>query len=108
MTRPFICYNKVIMNAITIDDVKKLARLSALDVTDDEAKNLRDQLEEILGYFQQLDDVDTTGVEPSYQVTGLENVSRHDEVEPETVSPAELLKNAPHVQDGQIKVRRVL
>lgn len=96
------------MSAITIDDVKKLANLSALTVTDDEATALLGQLNEILGFVEQLDSVDTEGLEPTYQVTGLTNVMRDDEVIDYGLGRDELLKNAPDQQDGQIKVKRVL
>lgn len=96
------------MTHISIDDVKKLAQLSALSVSDNDAKDLSTQLEAILGYVEQLGEVDTSGVEPTYQVTGLENVMRKDDVIDYGVSQAELLKNAPESADGQIKVRRVL
>ena len=68
------------MSTITTDDVRHLAQLSNLQLTDDEVENLRDDLENILGYIEQLGEIDTTGVEPTYQVTGLENVWRDDEV----------------------------
>jgi aspartyl-tRNA(Asn)/glutamyl-tRNA(Gln) amidotransferase subunit C len=94
---------------VTIDDVQKLAKLSALQVADDEAEKLRSELERIISFVQQLDSVDTTGIEPTYQVTGgLKNVTRADKVIDYGVSQAELLKNAPSSQDTQIKVRRVL
>ena len=96
------------MSSISIDDVKKLATLSALTVTDDEAESLLGQLNEILGFVEQLNDVDTTALEPTYQVTGLENVMRDDEVIDYGLGRDELLKNAPSHQDGQIKVKRVL
>ncbi len=93
---------------ITIDDVKKLASLSALSISDQEAHGLQAQLNEILGYVAQLDEVDTTGVEPTYQVNSLENVMRADEVKDYQVSRDDLLKNAPETENGQVKVRRVL
>lgn len=96
------------MSSITLDDVKKLALLSAISLSDDEAVIMRDELETILGYVEQLDEVDTTGLEPTYQVTGLENVMRDDQVMDYGVSPDDLLANAPDQQDGAIKVRRVL
>lgn len=96
------------MSAISIDDVKKLADLSALTVTDDEAAALLEQLNRILGFVEQLNDVDTSGLEPTYQVTGLENVMRDDVVIDYRLDRSALLKNAPDQQDGQIKVRRVL
>jgi aspartyl-tRNA(Asn)/glutamyl-tRNA(Gln) amidotransferase subunit C len=96
------------MSSITIDDVKRLAQLSALHVTDEEAESLRRQLGDILGYVEQLDEVDTKGLEPTYQVTGLENVTREDEIKDYGVSQEDLLKNVPDHENGQIRVRKVL
>ena len=96
------------MSAISIDDVKKLAKLSALDISDTEAETLRVQLEDILGYVDQLNEVDTTGVEPTYQVHDLENVTRPDEVHTSAIGRDELLKNAPEIEGGHVKVKRVL
>ncbi len=96
------------MSSISLDDVKKLAVLSALSLSDEAAEALRKELGEILGFVEQLDEVDTAGLSPTYQVTGLENVMREDEVIDYGVSQAELLKNAPDSQDGSLKVKRVL
>lgn len=96
------------MTTISLDDVKKLATLSALRVTDEEAKTLQAELQNILKFVEQLDSVDTNGVEPTYQVTGLENVWREDEIIDYGLSRDDLLRNAPNKQDGQIKVKRVL
>mgnify|MGYP003431776875 CR=1 FL=1 len=96
------------MSAITVNDVKRLAQLSALQVSDTEADELRVQLEAILDYVKQLDEVDTNGVEPTYQVTGLENVTREDVVKEYGVTREDLLRNAPDTEDGQIKVKKVL
>lgn len=96
------------MSAITVQDVKKLAVLSALEISDQDAELLRGQLEEILGYVAQLNEVDTTGVKPTYQVNDLENVTRPDTIKDYKVSRDDLLKNAPEVEDGHIKVKRVL
>ena len=85
-----------------------MATMSALVISDDQAEALRKQLEDILGYVKQLDDVETTGIEPTYQVGGLENVTRPDDVKDYRLSREDLLKNAPDVEDGSIKVKRVL
>lgn len=96
------------MSSVSIDDVKKLASMSGLQVTDEEIAKLTLELEEILDFVEQLDSIDTKGVEPTYQVTGLKNVMREDKPIEYDVSQEELLKNAPDQQDGQIKVGRVL
>lgn len=96
------------MNAISIDDVKKLARLSALSMSDEEAVSMQTDLTQILGYVEQLQAVDTEGVEPTYQVHYLETVTRPDEIIDYGISQEELLKNAPKQADGSVVVPRVL
>lgn len=86
----------------------KLAALSKLRLSDEEVEKLRSELSEILDYVEQLDKVDTAGLEPTYQITGLKNVMRPDETKDYGYELADLMKNAPDVQDGQFKVRRVL
>jgi len=96
------------MNNISADEIKRLATMSALTLSDDEASSLESELNEILGYIKQLDEVDTENVEPTYQVTGLENVTRKDEIIDYNVSNEDLLKNAPMLQNNQIVVPKVL
>ena len=96
------------MTSISITDVRKLAVLSALSMTDAEAERLTGELQNILAFVEQLGEVDTTGVQPTYQVTGLENVWRDDEIIDYKLDREALLKNTPYHQDGQIKVKRVL
>lgn len=96
------------MSKLTVDDIKKLAKLSALQVTDEEAVTLQGEIETIIGFVEQLDAVDTNGLQPTYQVTGLQKVVRKDVVIDYRVSQEQLLENAPAVQDAQIKVKRVL
>lgn len=96
------------MSKLSREDVLKLAALSKLRLSDNEIEKLRAELSEILNYVEILDKVDTTGLEPTYQVTGLKNVSRQDEIASYGYKTEDLLKNAPAVQDGQFKVKRVL
>lgn len=96
------------MNAISIDDVKKLARLSVLSLSDDETVDMQSDLTQILGYVEQLQAVDTEGVLPTYQVHYLETVTRTDQVIDYGVSQDELLKNAPKQAKGSVVVPRVL
>lgn len=96
------------MSKLSRDDVLKLARLSRLKLTEDEIEKYRTELSSILEYVQMLNTVDVSGLEPTYQVTGLKNVMRDDKVKPYQAKPEDLLKNAPAVEKGQFKVRRVI
>jgi aspartyl-tRNA(Asn)/glutamyl-tRNA(Gln) amidotransferase subunit C len=96
------------MSKLSRDDVLKLAKLSRLRLSEEEIEKFRVELSEIIDYVEQLDSVETSGLEPTYQVTGLRNVFRLDEVKDYGYKTEDLLKNAPSTQDGQFKVKRVL
>ncbi len=96
------------MTTISTDDVKYVAALAKIAITDDEAATFTKELDAILGYVQQLDAVDTTGLAPTYQVTGLTSVTRPDEIINYGTSREGLLKNAPRSRDGYIEVPKVL
>ena len=74
---------------------------------DEETDGLRQDLENIIGYIEQLGELDVSGVEPTYQVTGLSNVWREDEVQA-GIPVEELLDLAPEKQNNQVKVPQVL
>jgi aspartyl-tRNA(Asn)/glutamyl-tRNA(Gln) amidotransferase subunit C len=61
-----------------------------------------------LDYVEVLNQVDVAGLEPTYQVTGLKNVTRPDEIKDYGYEPRGLLKNAPATQDNQFRVKRIL
>jgi len=90
-------------------EIQHIVELARLDLTEKEMEIYGCQLGDILNYIDQLKEVDTTGVEPTAQVTGLLNVLREDKIlewdEPEV---KDALKQAPELEKGQIKVRRVL
>lgn len=96
------------MTQISSDDVQRLAQLSSLQLADSEADSLAADIENILGYVQQLAELDTTGVEPTYQVTDLENVWRDDRVIESAVTREQLLALSPESHDNQVKVPKVL
>lgn len=96
------------MATITLDDVKYAAMLSKIAITDEQAQRLQHELDTIIGYVKQLDELNTEGIEPTYQVTGLKNVMRDDQLIDYGVSRELLLQNAPHQQANQIKVPKVL
>lgn len=96
------------MAKLTSDEVLKLARLARLRLDNKEVERFRKEISAILGYVEQLQAVDLTGLVPTSQVTGLTNVMREDKEIEYGIEPAELLKNAPASQSGQIKVKRIL
>lgn len=96
------------MTDVSRSDVAQLATLSSLQLNDDEIDNLQQDIAAILTYVQQLAELDTEGVEPTYQVTDLENVWRDDAVIDEQVTREQLLALAPESAEHQIKVPKVL
>ena len=96
------------MSTITNDDVRHLAHLSSLQMSDAEVESLRAGIEKIINYINQLDELDTDGVEPTYQVTGLQNVWRDDEIIDSSVSRQQLLALAAEQSDNCVKVPKVL
>ncbi len=96
------------MTQISRDDALHLARLSGLQLSGEEVDSLQADIGNILTYVQQLNELDTTGVEPTYQVTGLQNVWRDDVIIDDEVTREELLQLSPESVNHQIKVPKVL
>lgn len=96
------------MTSITRDDVLYLAQLSNITLSGSEIDTLRHDVGEILGYVEKLNELDTENVEPTYQVTDLENVWRDDEIATYGLTRDELLANAPDAAENQLKVPKVL
>lgn len=97
------------MTKISTDEVRALAQLSALRLSDDEAASLSADLERILGYFELLGELDTEGVEPTYYGMDLTNVASEDSVADAKVSREELLAlSGENAATNQIKVPQVL
>jgi aspartyl-tRNA(Asn)/glutamyl-tRNA(Gln) amidotransferase subunit C len=96
------------MTKLTREDVLKLAQLSRLSLEPEEVDAFLDEISNVLGYVDQLKDVDTTGLQPTTQVTGLTNVMRDDSVIDYGVDHTDLLRLAPKSQDGHIKVKRMI
>jgi aspartyl-tRNA(Asn)/glutamyl-tRNA(Gln) amidotransferase subunit C len=89
------------------EEVLHIARLARLGLSEDEVAKLSEQLSDILENFDILRQVDTADVPPTAQSVSLENVMRPDEVTP-SLSPAEILANAPRQEDDFFRVRAVL
>ncbi|HEV2403585.1 MAG TPA: Asp-tRNA(Asn)/Glu-tRNA(Gln) amidotransferase subunit GatC [Candidatus Saccharimonadales bacterium] len=96
------------MAELTREDVLKLAQLARLSLTEEEVEDFKRELNAILEYVRQLQEVDVTGLEPTSQVGGLQNVMRDDRVRDYGIDRADLLRNVPRVEDEQIKVQRMV
>lgn len=96
--------------ALTEKDVRYVAELAHLELSDEEVKKFLPQLDSILGYVQKLNELDTTRVEPMAQVThpGAENPStRADQAAP-CFTQEQALQNAPEQGSGSFKVPLVI
>ncbi len=91
---------------LTLDQVKHVAKLANLPLTDDELETYSGQLSEILGYIENLNKVDTEGVEPTFNITPDRNVFREDEVK-ESLTQEQALSNASNKKDGQFVTKGV-
>ena len=96
------------MSKLSKEDIMKLARLARLQLTDEEVVKYQKELSAILDYVTVLDSVDTTGIDPTYQVTGLTNVTRDDVIIDYGMTPKELLKNVPQKHGDYIRVKRMI
>lgn len=93
---------------INCETVKHLADLSNFSISDAENQTLQKDLSEILKYVSQLDEIDVSGVEPTYQVFEMENVWRADEILEQDATREELLALSHEQKDNQVKVPKVL
>jgi aspartyl-tRNA(Asn)/glutamyl-tRNA(Gln) amidotransferase subunit C len=88
-------------------EVEHIAWLAHIELSDKEKALFTEQFNEILDYFKKIDAVDTEGVEPTYHVLDLKNVSRTDETTP-SLPIEEALRNAPKKEKKFIKAPRIV
>ena len=88
------------------DEVRKIAELAKLELTDAEVALYAGQLSDVLQYFQRLQSVDTSHIPPTASVLPLKNVFRKD-VAGKPLSPEQVVANAASAQDNQFRVNAV-
>jgi aspartyl-tRNA(Asn)/glutamyl-tRNA(Gln) amidotransferase subunit C len=93
---------------LSIQQIKHIAKLARLGISEIEAEKFSKQLSSILGYVDLLNEVDVKDVEPTSQVTGLQNVMREDAVKPFCTKEELLACTELPVQLDQIKVKPVI
>ena len=91
---------------LTEEEVKHVAKLANLNVSDSKLTSFEKNLSDIVGFVDKLQEVDTKGIEPTNQVTGLENVFREDVVTP-SLTQEEALSNAPRKSKGYFLVDKI-
>ncbi len=97
-------YNKPMLSE---EEVKKVAGMARIALTDEEVKKFQKDLSSVLDYVAELQQVDTEGLEIVSSVTGLENVERLDE--PRLIDyQEEIMANAPDRKDRYYKVKSIL
>ena len=93
-------------NMITKDQVEHVAKLARLALTEEEKELYTQQLSKILDYIDQLNEVNTEGVEPMTQPIPTVNVMREDIVKKQFTREA-ILNNAPHEEYGFFRVPKI-
>lgn len=94
--------------SISREEIQHIAELSRLKLREEEMKKFGGQLDSILRYIGQLNEVETKGVESTAQVSGLSDVWRADDVREWDKAEVEAALNQGERETGQIKVKRVL
>ena len=93
--------------SVTIKEVEKIAGLAKLSFTEQEKETLAGEMNSILAYMDQLNEVDTTGVEPLVSPVPLANVFRED-IPVESLERGKALKNAPDKSEEFFRIPKVL
>lgn len=96
------------MTVISRDEIVRQAQLSNIIFDDQEIDALESDLERIFTNIEQLSELDTTEIEPTYQVNKLANVWREDVPKTEGPSRETLLELAPASRDASVEVPKVL
>ena len=92
---------------VTIETVKRVAKLARIAVDDDKAARMQGELNAILGFVEQLNEVDISGVEPMTSVVDVEMKKRTDQVT-EGDMAREVTSNAPQSEDNFFMVPKVI
>jgi len=92
---------------ISKQEVEHVAKLSRLELTDEEKERLTNQLSNILTYVEKLNELETQGVEPTSHVLDISNVMR-DDVPVDSLTQEKALANAPEMAAGHYKVPKII
>ena len=94
--------------SLTREQVLRIAKLARIELTDKEVELFTPQLSSILDYVNVLQEVDTDGVEETYQVTGLSHVLASDDFNNCDINDELLAQSEYPIKDHQIEVKKVI
>lgn len=97
-------HKKESMAKLEISEVEHIAKLSKLELTNEESKEFQRELSSILDYVEQLGSVNTDKVAPTANITGLFNAMREDKVLDSQIKKEDIKKNAPSFQGDNFVV----
>ncbi len=103
----FLFGRKKIAEKIDKAQVRKIAKLARLELTDAEVEEFTGQLSAILDYMEKMNELDTTGIEPLAHCLAISNVFREDTVR-ESLGTERTLANAPQRDGDFFKVPKIL
>ena len=92
---------------LSLNEVRSIAKLCRIKLTEKELKSLQDDLKNIFEYFSDLDTLDTSEVKPTGWNVQNQNVLRED-VARDSLPTEQILSNSPNSEKQFIKVRRVI
>jgi aspartyl-tRNA(Asn)/glutamyl-tRNA(Gln) amidotransferase subunit C len=92
---------------ISRQEVEHVAKLARLELSEGEKEKLTDQLSNILTYVEKLNELDTSGIEPTAHVLDIKNVMR-DDVGRSSLPQEQALANAPDKAAGHYKVPKII
>ena len=93
---------------INKEEVKHIAKLARLGLTEKEIEQLQKELSSILDYFEKLKKVNISGIEPTTHSILVKNVMRDDERRKSKVESRKLLDLAPETKESYLKVKSIL
>lgn len=95
------------MSRISIEEVKHVAHLARLGISEEEAVEFQKQLDKMITFAEQLNELETDNVEPTSHVLEMKNVLRED-IPQKGLPREDVLKNVPEHQNGQVKVPSII
>ena len=96
-------------NKISLQEIEHIAELAKIGLTKKEKEKFSEELSNILGYIEQLKEIDTKNIKPISQVTGLVNVVRKDIVEDFDRNDRKIIiAGFPEEKKGCVKVKQVM